>query len=147
MKYSPKNAITVSINFLKLNGLDTDVPRAGCPPSVRPTEEYAGPGAPASLTADSIAVVRPRTSAPRMVLITEPALKIMNVGILCCICQRLLVTPPGWETYALTPYCCDIACWLSTLIFVKVTRSGLECFVASDSYVGATALHGPHQSA
>lgn len=91
MKYSPKNAIIVSINFLKLNGLDTLVPRAGVPPSVRPTDEYVGAAAPASLAADSIAIVRPRTSAPRMVLITEPDLKIMKVGMLLSICKQVLL--------------------------------------------------------
>jgi hypothetical protein len=42
---------------------------------------------PASFTADSMAVVRPRVSAPRMVFITDPERKMRNVGILEWSCQ------------------------------------------------------------
>lgn len=141
------NAVIVSMIALKLNDLESDCPARGAvPPSVRPGVEYDGAGAPASLTAFSIAVVRPRTSAPRIVLITEPDLNIIKVGIL----EALLVSQCsgyGSGTYAVTPYFCEISCWLSTLILVKVTRFGFVCLTASDSYVGAIALHGPHQSA
>ena len=82
-KYSPKNPTIESNQPLKLYGRASDCPpRGAVPPSVRPVEPYAGVVGPASLTADSIAVVRPRTSAPCMVLMTVPLRKIMKVGIL-----------------------------------------------------------------
>lgn len=121
------------------------MPRGVLPPNVRPAEEYTGFAGPANLTADSMAEVSSGTFAPRMVLITEPERKIRNVGML------LLLSAVRWDegraAYAVTPYCCAIACWLSTLTFVNVTRPGFEYFVERDSYVGATALQGPHQSA
>lgn len=46
----------------------------------------------------------------------------------------------GWRegdvlegAYAVTPYCLAIACWLSTLILVKVTALFLECLALSCS--------------
>jgi hypothetical protein len=78
-----------------------------------------------------MADVRPETFAPRMVLMTEPERKIKNVGMLSFCQQR------GWNgergAYAVTPYFCEISCWLSTLTFVNVTRPGFEYFVDSDS--------------
>lgn len=71
-----------SINALKLYGLLIEVPAFGAPPSVRPAVVYAGGAAPESFTAASTAFVRPRGSAPLIVLMTAPFLKIMNVGML-----------------------------------------------------------------
>lgn len=49
--------------------------------------------------------------------------------------------------YAVTEYFAAISlCW-STLTFVNVIPPGLESCCESVSNMGATALHGPHQSA
>ena len=80
MKYSPKNAIIVSITLLKFHGLERDC--LGVPPRVRPAEEKVGTEGPASLTALSMAFARPVRSAPWIVSITVPERKILKVGIL-----------------------------------------------------------------
>jgi hypothetical protein len=49
--------------------------------------------------------------------------------------------------YAVTPYCCAMPCWLSTLTLVNVTEFFLECLADNDSNIGLICLHGPHQSA
>lgn len=131
----------------KLNGLLSDVPREGVPPRVWPLVENTG-GAigPASLTAFSMAIVRPRVSAPLIVLIMLPFRKMRKVGMLCLCVSESFGDLEGY-TYAVTPYFCAISCWLSTFTLVKVIRFGLEYLVERDSKVGEIALHGPHQSA
>ena len=86
--------ILSTIRF-QLKGWERDCPREGAEPRVRPGFEYDGLGAPASLTAFSMAEVRPSLSAPRMVFMTEPERKIINVGMLF-IGDQFELVGAGW---------------------------------------------------
>ena len=99
-------------------------------PKVRPgVFKYAGAFASADPAASVTAAVKPRGSAPFMVLITSPLRKIMNVGM-----ER-------------TEYLEEMSRWESTSTFTNVTARGRVCSEASLEKMGAMVLHGPHQSA
>src|SRR3569833_688121 len=112
------------------SGCRAELLAAEFPPSVRPPEENAEPGAaPASFTAFSTAAERAGGLAPWIVSMTVPLRRIRKVGML------------------LTLYCDAMSrCW-STSIFANVILLGLENLVDSDSKVGAIILQGPHHVA
>jgi len=129
-RYSPMKEIIACTNRLRFHGLPSLVPFAGdVPPRVLPTELKVGFAGPAFRTAFSIALVSFLASAPLIVSITVELRRIRKVGI------------------AVTPYLREISCCESTLTLVKVTTLGFENLTERLSYVGAIALHGPHQSA